>query len=624
MGLILSSKLAVAQMIVAENFSANVLVNNVLVGDGVQTRNVVYTGYDRSFALFENGDKADLGLDKGIILSSGVAVGAKGPNNNVGYTSGLGGAGNAILEAIAGTKTLDAAVLQFEFKPQTSRIQFKYIFASDEYKEWVDAGFNDIFGFFISGPGITGEQNVALVPGTSIFVSIDNVSHKRNTQYYRDNEDISKKSYAYLQADGLTTVLTADLTLTACEWYTIKLAIADVGDPIKDSWVFIESKSFKHRTLLGNDTVLCDDGLIKTLDAGNPDKEVIWSTGEKTQKIEVKGYGTYWVEVFTECGSFKDEINILPSISPISIGSDTFACENTLDLTLEVKDRVFEKYLWSTGDTTPTLRVNSAGLYWLSVFRDGCERKDSILITNKPNPSFNLGADTFICGDINQILKPGRSGDTFLWSTGSTESYIQVNQKGLYWLQLTKDGCSFNDTISIESRMPFDFDIGPSDIELCEKRDILLNTKMKDSTAYEILWSTGDTTFFINATESGFYSVVVKDRKCNYEYQDAINIQMLETAQDFFVPNAFTPNKDGLNDSIKPIFGFTDIEAYKFVVFDKWGQKVFESLKPDEAWDGKINGKEAVQDVYVWYCSIRTACLPDPLQYQNGTITLMR
>ncbi len=613
-----------AQLIVAEGFSPNVLVSNVLVADGILTRNVSYDGYDRSIALFENGNKADLGIDKGIILSSGVAVGAKGPNNDIGYTSGLGGPGNSILEGIAGTKTLDAAVLTFDFKPQTADIEFKYIFASDEYQEWVDAGFNDIFGFFISGPGISGEQNVALLPGSNVVVSIDNVNHKRNTSYYVDNFDVTKNTYKYLQPDGLTVALTADLKLQSCEWYTIKLAIADVGDPIKDSWVFIESKSFKHQTAIGADTAYCSDQFVHTLDAGNPGRNVLWSTGEKTQKIQVTDYGTYSVEVFTACGSFKDEISIIPSISPISIGNDTFACGNEIDMKLEVENRVFETYIWSTGDTTPSINVNTPGTYWLTVGRDGCTDTDSILIGDKQVPYFDLGSDTFICGDVNMILKPGVPGDSFVWSTSSKQAYLPITKSGKYWLNIVKDGCSSSDTILIENRGEFTFDIGPRDMQLCEKRDIVLDTKLRDSTAYEIRWSTGDTTSFLIVAQGGYYSVKVKDRKCPFELMDEIDIEMLGVAQNYFVPNAFTPGDDNLNETVMPIFGFVDIRDYKFVIYNKWGQKVFETSIPGESWDGFIDGQRADAGVYIWYCSIKTACLPDPLQYQKGTLTILR
>ncbi|MBI1307900.1 MAG: T9SS type B sorting domain-containing protein [Bacteroidetes bacterium] len=613
-----------AQLIVAEGFSASVLVNNVLIGDGVQTRNAKFTGYDRAVGLFENGDKSDLGIDKGIILSSGIAVGAKGPNDDPGFTSGEGGPGHPILEKIAGIQTLDAAELSFEFKPQTSHVEFKYIFASDEYKEWVDAGFNDIFGFFISGPGISGEQNVALLPGNSIEVSIDNVNQKRNTQYFRDNAVLNTTLHKNIQADGLTVVLKASLVLQPCEWYTIKLAITDVGDPIKDSWVFVESKSFKHETLLGNDTSYCDSDFVRTLKSGYEDKQVKWSTGDTSHEIVVKDYGSYWVEVFTACGSFKDEIEIYPTVIDIDLGNDTSVCFGQSELKLGVKDRVFDSYKWSTGDTTDYLNVSTAGVYSLTVGRNGCYVSDSIHVTDGATPYFDLGSDTTICGNVDLVLAPHISGDTFQWSDGTNQSYITAKQSGKYFLTIWRKGCWYSDTISIRNIVEPKFDLGEENILLCEASELTFDTRLRDTINYKFLWSTGDTSPWIQVNTGGQFSVLVTNVECGFSASDQVVVTMLSEGQNFYVPNSFTPNADELNENFKPVFQFTDVTAYHFSIYNKWGQKIFETSDPNEFWDGKFNGEYVKPDVYIWDCQIRSTCLPDPLQYKHGTVSVLR
>ena len=256
--LLLVSFFVHSQIIIGEA-APYILVTNVLVGKGITTNNIVFTGYKRSCGFFENGMESKLQMEAGIILSSGIAVGAKGPNNSgSSSTSEVKSSGSALLDLYASQPTYDAATLQFDFIPQTEDIEFNYIFASEEYIEYVDKGVSDIFGFFISGPGITGEQNVALVPGKTLPVSIDNINQKRNTQYFRYNY-LGEKT---LQADGYTTILKANLKLEPCKTYTIKLAIADVGDPLLDSYVFIEAGSFQHKTRLGRDTFICAEILI--------------------------------------------------------------------------------------------------------------------------------------------------------------------------------------------------------------------------------------------------------------------------------------------------------------------------------------------------------------------------
>ena len=612
------------QFIVAGGFTANVLVSNVLVGDGVQTRNVTYTGEKRSMSLFENGDDAELGLDNGIILSNGIAVTAKGPNNVADKSDSLNWPGDKTLDKIAALQTKDAAVLEFEFKPQTKEIEFKYVFSSEEYIKYVDKGFNDVFGFFISGPGITGEENVARIPGSNAEVTIDNVSHVTNKEYFIMNDDPNSNMYKYLQHNAQTVVLKAKLELQPCEWYKIKLAIADVGDRRLNSWVFIGSKSFKHKTALGSDTVFCANNFVQTLDAGQPTNNVLWSTGERTQKIEVTEYGKYWVEVFTDCGSFKDEVNILPAIKPIDLGRDTLICGKVVDKVLELQNRVFQHYQWSNGDTTPSLHIKEPGTYWLEVSNDGCTDRDTIVVEEIDIPEFTLGGDTVLCGDIDLTLTPSISGDDYTWFDGSKSYFLKVTEPGKYWLRLDKGQCYFTDSVDITNRYPFTINIGPPELKFCERQDIRLKTQINDTSIYSIRWNTGDEVGAITVTEPGDYEVTVTDKICGYESTDQTNILFLSEGLDYYVPNAFSPNLDGLNDAFTIIMPLSQIEDYKLRVFNRWGELVYESTKYGESWDGTINGKRVEPGVYMWYASIKTPCLPDHKRYQKGTLTIMK
>ena len=613
-----------AQLIVGEGFSAQVLVGNVLVGDGVQTRNITYTGHNRAIALFENGDKAELGLDKGIIMSTGVAVEAKGPNDVLDNSKDLKYPGDQTLEKIANRQTIDAAVLQFEFKPQTEEIEFKYIFSSEEYIRYVDRGFNDVFGFFISGPGITGEQNVAKIPGSNVEVSIDNVNHKRNSEYFVLNDNTSSISYKHLQHNGQTVVLKANLTLQACDWYTIKLAITDVGDPALDSWVFIGSKSFKHKTAIGADTAFCSDNFVQTLDARHPSRQVLWSTGERTQQIQVSGYGNYWVEVFTQCGSFKDEINIFPAIKDISIGDDTLVCGNEVNRVLQVENRVFEHYKWSNGDTTPTITVKKPGEYWLEVSRYGCTAADTMQINEIEVPEFSLGADTLICGEVDLSLKPNINADDFTWHDGSKNGVMKVTEPGLYWLRADLGVCHYIDSIMITNRTALNVDIGPPELSFCELQDVRLTTQLNDTSDYAIRWNTGEQVGAITVTESGWYAVSVTDKVCGFTADDDCNVMFLSESLDYFVPNAFSPNLDGLNETFSVTFGLSTVDTFQISIYNLWGEQIYQSSDIEEKWDGKWQGNYLPGGTYIWYAVLKTPCLPDEKRYQSGTLTIMR
>ncbi|MFT5725260.1 MAG: gliding motility-associated-like protein, partial [Bacteroidia bacterium] len=562
--------------------------------------------------------------DKGIIISSGVAAEAKGPNNTLDNTQDMSYPGDVTLDKIAGLQTGDAAVLQFDFKPQTEDIEFKYIFSSEEYIKYVDRGFNDVFGFFISGPGITGQQNVAKIPGSNVEVTIDNVNNEDNSEYFVMNDDPNSNSYKYLQHNAQTVVLKANLTLQACEWYTIKLAIADVGDRDLDSWVFIGSKSFKHKTAIGADTAFCSENFVQTLDAGHPSRQVLWSTGERTQQIKVSGYGQYWVEVFTQCGSFKDEINIYPAIKDISIGEDTLVCGNEVNRVLKVENRVFERYLWSNGDTTPTTVVNKPGQYWLQVSRLGCSEADTMQINEIRVPVFSLGKDTFICGVVDLNIKPNINADDFTWFDDTKTGVKRITNAGTYWLRADLGVCHYIDSITITNRMDLDIDIGPPEMSFCERQDVRLTTQINDTSIYSIRWNTGQEVGAITVNETGLYAVNVVDKICGFMSSDESNVVFLSEALDYYVPNAFSPNLDGINETFSAHVGLTQVDTFHISIYSLWGEKVYESNDINDKWDGKWNGNYVSGGAYIWYAVLKTPCLPDEKRYQSGTLTIMR
>lgn len=611
-----------SQLIVGE-VDPYILVTNVLVGNGISTSNISFTGYKRSAGFFENGSSTLLNMESGIILSSGISMGAKGPNNVGDKTTsetGSKSAGSPLLDKFATNPTMDAAILQFDFIPQTEEVVFNYIFASEEYIEYVDKGVSDIFGFFISGPGISGEQNVALVPGTSLPVSIDNVNHKRNSTWFRLNSPGEKT----LQADGLTKTLTAHLNLIPCKTYTIKLAIADVGDELLDSYVFIESGSFKHKTLIGKDTFICKDGFDIVLDAGNPGRRVRWSTGDTTQKIRVTTFGEYWVEVFTDCGSFKDFKKILPGVKDIFIGNDTFYCGNTLSRKLEVAGRKFDTYKWSDGSSADTLIAKNPGTYWLEVDKNGCKKRDTITLRMEPFPQLNLGNDTTICGALNYILHSHATQANVIWNTGDTGVRLLVKTPGKYIATAKNVYCSVKDSVQIFNRMAMGLDLGPPLREICKNDTIRLKTGLTDTSQYEIRWNTGAVTPSVYVSGSGTYRARVRDKLCGYLVSDSVTVKVYDGLGGIWVPNAFTPDYNGLNEVFKPYSDVTHYNYYFFQIFDRWGEKVFETRDPLAGWDGSVKSSAGKNDVYIWVLHFKTNCSSGTNNFQRGVVHLIR
>lgn len=233
-----------------------------LAGQGVVVTNPVLHCSNWANGFF-NVVNSNLGLDSGIVLTTGRAASSPGFYGVNGYSSGLasfdnGTPGDSTLTSLAGQRTLDACTLEFDVMPAGDTISIDYVFSSEEYMSAVCGPYNDAFAFFISGPGITGSKNMALVPGTNIPVTINSINNgipgstgniinctsmgtgSPFTSYYNDNSNGNTLTHK-----GLTTILKAIYPVTPCGNYHLKIAIADAGNAKYDSGVFLEAGSLQ-------------------------------------------------------------------------------------------------------------------------------------------------------------------------------------------------------------------------------------------------------------------------------------------------------------------------------------------------------------------------------------------
>lgn len=308
---------AVAQLTVDNTVNAVDGVQDILLGAGITVSNITFSGTNNQVAGFDCADCV-VGLSSGLILAAGNASNAVGPNNSGSSSSaesGFGASDPDLNLAMPGNLN-DAAVLQFDFVPTGDSLVFRYVFASEEYSEYL--GFGDVFGFFLSGPGISGTfsngaVNLAQVPFTALPVSVPNVNNGNtgtngpcvNCAYFVHNGNGSQSPYNtnnfYIQHDGLTTVLTAYAEVQCGETYHIKLAIADFSDSSWDSAVFLEAGSFQSNQVEvtyqppsispDNNSLFegCDTAVLTFTRPGNLNEQVIYDmilSGAATNGID--------------------------------------------------------------------------------------------------------------------------------------------------------------------------------------------------------------------------------------------------------------------------------------------------------------------------------------------------
>lgn len=417
------------QLVLTNTMTPQQLVQDVLLGSGVQVSNVTFNGVANApitvQAMSFDGTNCNVGMGAGLLLCTGDANLAIGPNNSGGATLpgfGLGLPGDPDLTQALNSgggnyATNDAAVLEFDFIPNGDSLSFKYVFGSEEYLEWVNSSFNDVFGFFLSGPGINGPYannaiNIALVPGTLLPVTIDNVNDFVNPTYYVDNGDgwspPQTTDSTVLQFDGFTTVLTANALVECGLQYHIKLAVADAGDLILDSGVFLQAGSFTSSaavtaqlsTVVGLvDSTLyegCANAVLSFIRYGD------FSVGDSVDVV-VSGTATNGVDYVPPIPS---QVIFLPGDSIVS-----FVLTAPMDA--DGPEQV---------DLTMLNVANCSGQLVVTDFTFYIDMAQTMYITTQDSA---IGCDDFV--DIGPQVFEGYGNYQYAWSTGATTATINVS-----------------------------------------------------------------------------------------------------------------------------------------------------------------------------------------------------
>lgn len=224
------------------------------LGSDYQVSNITFSGSEYSYGQFD-GSQSNLGLDRGFVLSTGSVMdssdGLWAANIYDDASNDFGLSGYSLTDAICGCSTYDAAVLSFDLVPLRDTLMIHYVFGSEEYTEYIGSDFTDVAGFWISGPGLVGDQNFGLLPDGSV-INPNNVHGQVsntfgnfpsvNGAYYVNNPSSAAPAVDAIQCDGFTENTYAFVDgLQVGETYHVVIAIADAEDRLYNSSLFLES-----------------------------------------------------------------------------------------------------------------------------------------------------------------------------------------------------------------------------------------------------------------------------------------------------------------------------------------------------------------------------------------------
>lgn len=375
-------------------------------------------------------------------------------------------------------------------------------------------------------------------------------------------------------------------------------------------------KYLKPNLFLGDDTTLCS-GQTLLLDANNGFNNYSWSNNSNASNIIVTAAGKYFVTVTDKHNCIvADTINILYTQTPVfTLGNDTALCENQ---SLLLQSNATGNYLWQDGSTQKQITISTAGLYWLQINNNNCIYRDSIVISYKPLPILHLPPDTILCNQNTLLLTAAQTNNTavYLWQDGSAASNYLVTNAGTYRVQVTQNGCLNYDTCIVQyQQIPQANTI--KDTTKCKNESLLLDVSFPNA---NYLWQdlSSMPTYNVNVQGNYYCSII------NYcgAITDTFHVTDKICECTLIIPNAFSPNGDGINDKFRPNIDCVPA-YYHMIIFDRNGHEVFSSNNISEYWNGTYQNIPV--PVATYYYILKVKGVSDPItKIKSGSITLLR
>lgn len=373
---------------------------------------------------------------------------------------------------------------------------------------------------------------------------------------------------------------------------------------------------------VGNDIAFCNGQSSLNLTVSNPDNTAFysWSNGANGITATVSTPDTYIVTASNSAGcKARDTIVVSPPENvTVNLGIDTLFCASAPNLLKPVVSNNVVAYLWNNGSTKDTLRISAPGTYSVKVTtNNGCFVTDEIIVGDNPVNNFKMPLDTIICEKSSYIVTLNTPPNTsIVWNDGVTGNTRPVTSVNTYSTLANYIGCLKQSSYKVDAKPLPVVNLG-SDVTLCNSKTILLKASYPGAT---YLWNDNTTDSTLLANTAKVYWVEALYNQCTY--RDSIEVKYVKCDCNTTLPNAFSPNGDGINDAFGPKMECVPAQ-YVLNIFNRYGQMIFETKDYTKTWDGTLNGKPVPVGTYYYILNYFNPGLAIPERFA-GSITIIR
>jgi gliding motility-associated-like protein len=369
---------------------------------------------------------------------------------------------------------------------------------------------------------------------------------------------------------------------------------------------------------LPNDTFICKGTILK-LDA--TDIGIVkynWQDSITNPQYLIQTSGQYSLRILdsNKCSTQKT-INVLEKGKPtIQLPKDSIYCNTIVDVPILLTD-ASASFLWQDNSISQSYIITKAGLYSVTATNNCGAVTDSVHIGVALLPTIQLPTDTLLCsGKTIQINVSLQAKNKYLWQDNATKPLYTIFNAGTYSVSVTdSNNCKASKTMVVHELAAPQFRF-PNDSVVCDEIQLPIDVSCKECL---YVWNNGNETSKYIIVSSGMYSITVSN-DCGI-VKDSVRITVKDCKSYLDVPTAFSPNGDGLNDVLYA--EGRNIENFSFIIYDRWGQKIFESNNVTEGWDGSFKGKTLEAATFMYFISA-TATSDGKKIEKKGNVTLIR